>query len=115
MWNKLEEVFERIGLPYARQGSYSDESEYQESFFTFWNPDTSEGAFYDNTSNKAIWQWNVYYYTNDPSTIYTKMDEFVRYAKEIGFIVEGRGYDARSDRADYLGRMIRVIYIEEYV
>ena len=73
MWSKLEEVFEKIGLPYDRQGSYSDESEYPPSFFTFWNPTTSNDAFYDNVSNKAIWHWNVYYYTSDPATLYSHL------------------------------------------
>lgn len=114
MWSALESVFEKIGLPYSRQGSYSDESEYPASFFTFWNPNTKEGAFYDDESHKAIWNWNVYYYTNDPSTLYSMMDRFREVAKEMGFIVEGRGYDVQSDRPDYPGRMIRVIYIENY-
>ena len=114
MWSKLEEVFERIGLPYSRQGSYSDEDEYPQSFFTFWNPNTKGGAFYDDKSHKAEWHWNIYYYTNDPATLYSRMDEFRRVAEEVGFIVEGRGYDIVSDRPDYPGRTIRVIYIENY-
>lgn len=112
MWDKLEEVFDKIGLPYDRQGSYSDESEYPPSFFTFWNPTTSNDAFYDNVSNKAIWHWNVYYYTCEPHTLYSQMEEFIEIAKEVGFIVDGRGYDVHSDRPDYPGRMIRIIYVE---
>lgn len=114
MWAKLEEVFEKIGLPYSRQGSYSDESEYPPSFFTFWNPDTPEEGFYDNEANRAVWYWNIFYYTNDPSTLYSKMDEFANLARETGFIVDGKGYDLSSDRPDYPGRTIRVIYIENY-
>lgn len=115
MWSKLEEVFEKIGVEYARQGSYSDESEYPESFFTFWQFDCPEKAFYNNKATKAIWFWNVYYYTNDPSTLYSKMDEFVSIAKEAGFIIDGRPRDAKSDRPDYPGRFVRVIYVERYL
>ena len=114
MWSKLEEVFEKIGLPYDRQGSYSDESEYPRSFFTFWNPNTKEGAFYDDKAHRAEWHWNVNYYTSDPATLYSQMDEFIKIAKEVGFVVEGRGYDVASDRPDYPGRMVRVIYLETY-
>lgn len=114
MWAKLEKVFEKIGLDYSRQGSYSNESEYPPSFFTFWNYNTNEEAFYDNESNKAIWEWNVYYYTNDPSTLYSRMEEFIKLAKEEGFIPEGLGYDVASDRPDYPGRMVRIKYIEQY-
>jgi len=114
MWSKLEKVFEKIGLDYDRQGSYSDEDEYPSSFFTFWNYDTPEDGFYDNESNRAIWFWQIYYYTNDPSTLYSKMDEFIALAKQEGFIVEGRSKDIQSDRPDYPGRMTTIKYIEVY-
>lgn len=114
MWSKLESVFKKIGLPYDRQGSYSDESEYPISFFTFWNFDTPEDGFYDNEAKKAIWYWQIYFYTRYPNSLYSKMDEFIRVAKEEGFIVEGRGYDIPSDRPDYPGRMITIKYIENY-
>ena len=114
MWSKLEEVFKQIGLPYSRQGSYSDESEYPSSFFTFWNFDVPEEGFFDNEANRAVWFWEVYYYTNDPSTIYSQMDVFVKLAKQTGFICEGRGNDIPSDRPDYLGRTITIKYIENY-
>lgn len=114
MWSKLENVFEQIGLDYSRQGSYSDNSEYPESFFTFWNFDTPEEGFYDNEAKRTVWFWQVYYYTKDPSTLYTRMDEFIRLAKAEGFTVEGRGFDIASDRPDYPGRTIRIKYAEEY-
>lgn len=114
MWSKLEEVFEKMGLPYSRQGSYSDESEYPASFFTFWNPEATEEEYYDNGAHRAIWYWDIYYYTNDPSTLYGKMDEFAKLAKEAGFILDGRGNDIASDRPDYPGRTISIIYLEEY-
>lgn len=114
MWSKLEEIFKKIGLDYSRQGSYSDSSEYPPSFFTFWNFDTPDEGFYDNKANRAVWFWQVYYYTNDPTTLYSRMDEFIKYAKEAGFIIEGKGNDIPSDRPDYPGRMITIKYIEEY-
>lgn len=115
MWSKLEKVFKQIGLDYSRQGSYSDSSEYPESFFTFWNFDAPEEGFYDNKAKRSVWFWQVYYYTCDPATLYTQMDEFIRLAKAEGFIVEGRGMDIASDRPDYPGRTIRVKYAEEYL
>ena len=113
-WNKLKAVFDVMGLEYSRQGSYSDESEYPESFFTFWNFETPEDRFYDNHPNCAIWYWNVYYYTKRPETLYSTMDHFMELARAEGFIIEGRARDIASDRPDYPGRMIRLIYIEDY-
>lgn len=114
MWIKLEEVFKKTGLEYSRQGSYGEDDEYPESFFTFWNFDTPEEGFYDDEANRSVWYWQVYYYTKDPATLYSKMDEFVRLAKEAGFVVEGRGHDIPSDRPDYPGRMITIKYMEIY-
>lgn len=114
MWSKLEEVFKKTGLDYSRQGSYSEDAEYPPSFFTFWNYDLPEDGFYDNEAHKAIWYWKVYYYTNDPSTLYSKVDEFVNLAKESGFIIERKGRDIPSDRPDFVGRMITIKYIDDY-
>ena len=114
MWSKLEEVFKKTGLDYSRQGSYSEDAEYPSSFFTFWNYDLPEDGFFDNEAHRAIWYWQIYYYTNNPATLYSKVDEFVKLAKEAGFIVEDRGRDIPSDRPDYPGRMITIKYIEDY-
>lgn len=114
MWSKLEKVFNKMGLAYSRQGSYSNKNEYPPSFFTFWNPNTSEAAFYDDKAHKAIWYWSIFYYTKFPETLYSRMDEFAKLAKEEGFIVEGRGNDIQSDRPDYPGRTITIIYVENY-
>ena len=111
MWAELEKVFISTGLDYSRQGSYADAADYPPSFFTFWNYETEDG-YYDNETHKTVWLWQVYYYTSDPSTLYSKMDEFISLAKVAGFIVEGRGHDIGSDRADYVGRMISVKWID---
>lgn len=114
MWSKLEQVFEKMGLEYSRQGSYSEDAEYPPSFFTFWNFDTPEDGFYDNNAHRAVWYWNVYYYTKDASTLYSKMDEFMKSAKDAGFVLDGKAHDVPSDRPDYPGRMITIKYIEQY-
>lgn len=114
MWDKLENALIKTGLDYSRQGSYSDVSEYPKSFFTFWNTGTPNDGFYNNSASVTVWEWSVYYYTNDPASIYSALAEFVGYAKEEGFIVDGNGQDVPSDRPDYLGRMITIKYIEDY-
>lgn len=114
MWKKLEKVFKKTGVDYSRQGSYTDDDEYPPSFFTFWNFDTPEDGFYDNEAHQAVWYWQIYYYTKYPQTLYSRMDEFYRLAKEEGFIMEGRAHDIQSDRPDYPGRMITIKYIEDY-
>lgn len=114
MWNKLEKIFEEIGLPYSRQGSYAPDDNYPSSFFTFWNYDTPEDGFFDNESHKAIWLWYIYFYTNDAFLLYSKMDEFIALAKRDGFIIEGKGNDIQSDQPNFIGRVVRISYIENY-
>ena len=114
MWEKLEQIFIGIGLPYSRQGSYESEDAYPPSFFTFWNVDTPEAGFYDNQAHRAVWFWYVYFYTKNASILYSQLDEFITKAKAAGFIVEGRGIDVPSGSPDYFGRMVRVKFIQHY-
>lgn len=114
MWSKLEEVFELVGLEYTRQGSYSDDATLPQSFFTFWNADTPEQGFYDNKAHCAVWYWYVYFYTKDASLLYSKLDDFIRIAKEKGFIAQGKAKDIASGEPDYFGRYVQIKYVEKY-
>lgn len=114
MWSKLEPIFEQLQLPYFRQGSFADDEEMPGSFFTFWNADTPERGYFDNKANCAVWYWYVYFYTNEPSLLYSKLDEFIKLCKGAGFIVEGRGKDIASGQVDYLGRYVQIKYVEQY-
>lgn len=112
MWKELEKVFEATTLNYHRQGSITEGKKWDKSFYTFWNMDTPEDGFYDNEAHKVVWYWNVYYYSNDPATLYSGLENFISLAKEAGFIVNGRGTDVPSGRPDYVGRMVQVIWVE---
>lgn len=107
---KLFDLFNEIGLPFYRQGSLSDE-DYKPSFFTFWNIDTPNDSFYDNHETRYIEYVQVGFYTNDATKIYSVMDEFIKKAKERGFVVEGRAQDANADKENYFGRVcyLRII------
>lgn len=111
MIKKLEEAFEKMGVPYYRQGSYGGN---EESYFTFWNIRTPEKQFYDNAPHGAEWKWAVYFYTRKPQEVYTKVDELSIILKEKGFIVDGRGFDIPSDEPGYIGRYITATYVEHY-
>lgn len=114
MWSKLEEVFVALELPYFRQGSFSDDEELPESFFTFWNADTPEAGYYDNKAHSAVWFWYVNFYTKDASLLYTKLEQFITMAKEKGFITAGKPKDIASGEPNYLGRYVQIKYIEQY-
>lgn len=106
---KLFELFEEIGLPYFRQGSMSDE-DYQPSFFTFWNVDTSPLKHRDNKLTKYGNLVQVGFYTNDAKKIYSQLDiggEFYNKIKanKIDFVLAELPQDADADKADYYGRV----------
>lgn len=110
MMQKLFELFEEIGFPYFRQGSLSD-ADYQPYFFTYWNVDTPNDSFYDNSEHRFIEYVQIGFYTNDAENIYSVMDDFIKRAKAKRFVVEGRPKDANADKKDYFGRVcyIRII------
>lgn len=114
MWEKLQEVFEEIGLPYSRQGSYGIDEKLPDSFFTFWNTDSEFDGWYSNKPYKCVWVWNVFFYTNNPELMYSKLMEFVNLAIEKGFKVGGFGKDLSSDEPNYYGRYVEVSYVEHF-
>jgi hypothetical protein len=112
MWLKLQEVFEELGLPYSRQGSYGVDEKLPSSFFTFWNKDSEFNGYYNNKPSRCVWTWNVFFYTNDPELIYSKLNDFVNIAMSKGFQVSGQGKDLQTDEPDYFGRYVEVSFIE---
>lgn len=114
MWEKLQEVFEEIGLPYSRQGSYGVDEKLPNSFFTFWNKDSEYDGYFSNRPTKCIWTWNVFFYTNDPELLYSQLKAFIRVANEKGFVVSGQGKDLATDEPDYFGRFVEVSYVEYF-
>ena len=107
---KLFDLFDEIGLPYYRQGSLSDE-DYKPSFFTFWNIDTPNEAFYDNKEHRFVEYVQVGFYTNNASEIYYVMEDFYERAKLKGFVLQGRPQDVNADKDNYFGRVcyLRII------
>lgn len=101
---ELFNLFEEIGLPYFRQGSLTD-ADYAQSFFTFWNVDTTSIRHRDNDEKSFSEYIQVGFYTNDAQLIYSQMDDFINRAKEKGFIVSGKPRDANADKPDYFGRI----------
>ena len=110
--SKITSIFERLGLPYFRQGSLGDDEPYPQSFFTFWNLGTPLQDFADNKENSIVTNYTIYYYTDDPSTIYSKLNEFLGIAKSEGFICSDLGQDASSDVNTHTGRRVNITYKE---
>lgn len=117
MWVKLSEVFNEIeaeyNIPFSRQGSYEIDEKLPNDFYTFWNTSSDYDGFYNNVPSQCLWEWNIYYYTNNPENIYSGLEIFIKKALEKGFIVEGAGKDLLSDEPNYFGRYLKIEYIED--
>lgn len=111
-WEALEPILAATGYEYARQGSYAEEGDLPASFLTFWNDRTSEDSHYDNRPHRAVWRWQVYFYTRDPALLYTVLDSVTESARSAGFVPEGRAEDIDAHEPGYVGRTIRLRYMQ---
>lgn len=108
--NTLNTTFHEY--PVCLQGSLSDDDVYPASFFTYWNNDTSDNAFYDNTESKTIWDLDLNFYSNDPVLVNSVLLEAKSALKAVGFIINGSGHDVISDESSHTGRGINLIFIQ---
>lgn len=99
--------------PVRLQGSFSDSEVYPDDFFTYWNNDTNDSAFYDNAESETIWNFDLNFYSNNPLHVNSVLVEAKSALKAVGFIVDGTGYDVISDEPSHTGRGINLIYIEQ--
>ena len=108
----LISLLETFGYPVRLQGSFAEDEQYPESFFTFWNNDSSDGSHYDNDAVSYIWDFDVNFYSIDPALVNTVLLDARRLMKTNGWIVSGKGHDLASDEPTHTGRGINVKYIE---
>ena len=112
MEDKLIELLETFGYPVFRQGSMADDAEYPDSFFTFWNRDSSDHAHYDNNEYGIEWVFDVNFYSNNPALTYSQLAAARTLLKENGWVVSGKGYDMASDEITHTGRGMTALFLE---
>lgn len=112
MEDKLIEILEIFGYPVIRQGSLAPDKAYPESFFTFWNNDSPDHAYYDDDEYGTDWDFDVNFYSTDPQKTYNVLADARVKLKQNKWIVPGKGYDVASDEVTHIGRGMRVFYLE---
>lgn len=109
MKDLLISLLETFGFPVFLQGTLNENEAYPDSFFTFWNNESSDAAHYDNNAIRYTWNFDVNFYSVDPALVNAKLLEAKTLLKQNGFIVPGKGHDLYSDEPTHTGRGITVL------
>lgn len=108
----LIETLETFGYPVFLQGSLNENEEYPPSFFTFWNNSTNDLNHYDNTAWDYEWDFDVNFYSNNPTLVNTILIQAKGKLLEKGFVIGGKGHDVASDEITHTGRGMQVLFRE---
>lgn len=112
MKQELIDILETFGYPVFLQGSLSQDTKYPRSFFTIWNNETSDSSHYDNNPIAYVWDFDINFYSVDPTLVNTKLNQAKKKLKQSGWIVGGVGRDVPSDEPTHTGRGITALYLE---
>ena len=88
------------------------EDKYPDDFFTFWNNESPDHAHYDNTHYGIAWDFDVNFYSNNPSNTYSILEQARGMLQNAGWIIDGRGYDVASDEPSHTGRGMNAKYLQ---
>lgn len=109
----LIDLLSTLGYSVIRQGSLTEDDEYEDTFFTFWNNETPEQAFYDNQPHSEVSDFDVNIYSTDNTILYGKLREAKTMLRANGFTIIDSGHDVMSDEVSHTGRGINVLYKNE--
>ena len=112
MENQLIELLESFGFPVYRQGSIAKNEAYPANFFTFWNNASSDHSYYDNNDYGTNWDFNVYFYSDNPENTYTYIDRARILLKQHNWIVPSKGFDVATDEPTHTGKGLEVFYLQ---
>lgn len=103
----------QFGYPIYLQGSLSNDEAYPDSFFTFWNNNTTDGGFYNNNETLTVWDFDLNFYSRSPLLVNSVLLEAKALLKGVGFIPDGNGYDVLSDEVTHTGRGMNLLFVEK--
>lgn len=110
----LIETLEESGYNVYLQGSLTEGDQYEDNFFTIWNPEVPQGMFYNNQPNEAIHLFYVNFFSIDPGLVFMIPRELISKLEAAGFTVHGLPSDAMSDETTHTAAMLSVSYVEKY-
>ena len=112
MKQTLIELLSGLGYPVFLQGSLNPSDPYPDSFFTFWNFNNDDTAFYDNDTHTEVWGFWVYFYSINPALVEGVSEQARQILKNNGFILQGKATDISVDRPTHTGAMFTTYKFE---
>lgn len=109
----LIETLAAFGYPIFLQGSMNENEAYPESFFTFWNNSADDMHHYDNEPIAFEWDFDVNFYSTDPTLVNSVLVSARNALRAAGFAVNGKGHDVASDEPTHTGRGLNAKIREE--
>lgn len=114
MKSDLIALLQTLGYPVFLQGSMNANEAYPDNFFTFWNFETPEAAFYDNDADRAVWGFWIYFYSVNPLLVETEPEKARKLLKQNEYILDGKANDIAVDRPTHTGAFFTVYKFENY-
>lgn len=114
MKSDLITLLETLKYPVFLQGSLNADEPYPDSFFTIWNFETPEAAFYDDNANRAAWGFWIYFYSTNPSLVESVPEAARKLLKQNDYILQGKANDIGVDRPTHTGAFFTVFKFENY-
>ena len=112
MVDALIGILEDINSNVFRQGTLNPDEGYPASFFTFWNNNSPDHAYYDNDSYGTAWDYSIFFYSEDPTEVYTAIEAARTALKAAGWRVPSQGFDVTSDVSTHTGRGLQIYKLE---
>ena len=112
MEDNLIAILSSLGYPVYRQGSMANTTAYPSTFITFWNFDSPDHNYYDNSDYGTEWGFNIYVYSNDPELTYSVLADARSALKSAGWICRGKGFDVQSDEETHTGRGLEIYRLQ---
>lgn len=112
MTDELIAILEQLNQTVLLQGSIDPSQGYPDSFFTIWNNDSPDHAHYDNQPYGTAWDFNIYYYSTDPTDVYETIEAARTALMAAGWIVPSKGFSAMSDVTTHTGRGLHIYKLD---
>lgn len=104
----LINLLETLGYDVIKQGTLDSEDTPPNAFFTFWNWQAPRDSYYDNKYHKAIYYYQLQFYSNDIFIVDNVVEKAVELLEKNGFELEEEPTDSYSDIPTYTGKTFEV-------